>query len=354
MRARTLLNAILFTAAGAAAVEPQGLTGPAVFYLTPGDHQLATVAEGTVLDPGRTSNGFVQVTLRGYVSSSLLGGRRDSFPVSVGASGVRLRAQPSTTAPVVAELLQGMGFHLVKRTRGWAEVERQGWVRRSAFPVRLTRRTLPKAARAVRPEPRGPKPRTRPPSPRPKRPPPSAGTLTSPPAATDTGNVNALTPDSTAPLAPAPSVAPVATLRHGAVLTPLARDRGWVRVRLEGWMRETDLVAADSSIARLSAADLRANPGAYVGRTVRWTVTSLAFQTAGPLRKDMQPDEPYLLARGPGSEDALLYLALPSNLVAQGKALAPMTKVVITAKVRTGKSDPSGVPILDVLTLTTR
>ncbi len=155
-------------------------------------------------------------------------------------------------------------------------------------------------------------------------------------------------------LSPAPGVAPVATLQHGAVLTPLARERGWVRVQLEGWVREADVVAVDSSLARLSAADLRASPAEYVGRTVRWTVTALAFQTADPLRQDMKPDEPYLLARGPGAEASLLYLTLPPDLVIRGKALPPMTQIIVTARVRTGRSDPAGVPILDVLAMTTK
>ncbi|MDE3216872.1 MAG: hypothetical protein KGO03_10755, partial [Gemmatimonadota bacterium] len=159
-------------------------------------------------------------------------------------------------------------------------------------------------------------------------------------------------PTGSAGLSAAPGMPPVATVQHGVVLTPLARDRGWVRVQLDGWMREADLTAADSTLARITAADLQANPQEYVGKVVRWTVTSLAFQTADPLRKDMQPDEPYLLARGPGEETSLLYLALPPDLVVRAKALSPMAKLVVTARVRTGSSQPSGVPILDVLSLT--
>ena len=37
---------------------------------------------------------------------------------------------------------------------------------------------------------------------------------------------------------------------YGAVLTPIARDRGWIRVRLDGWMREADLAAADSTLRK--------------------------------------------------------------------------------------------------------
>lgn len=337
MPLRILHSAILLAVTTAASVPAQATTGPAVFYGAPGARKLGTVAAGTVLAPGDRSGEFVQVRLHGYVAIALLGGARDSFPVTVSTTDVRVRAAPSTTAPVVATVDQGMGLRLVKRSGSWAEVERRGWVRRSALPAELAdRRGAP-----------------------PQKPPPAA-----PPTATTSDTTAAsgsapqaaagsLTPLKAAGLSTAPGLSPVATVERGAVLTPLARDRGWVRVRIEGWMREADVGAADSAMARLSAADLRADPDAYVGRTVRWSVVSLAFQTADPLRKDMHPDEPYLLARGPGSESALLYLALPPDLVVRAKALSPMQQILITARVRTGKSNPAGVPILDVLTLTT-
>ncbi len=352
MRLRTVFSAIVLAAVAAVPVRPQGLTGPAVLYARPGDTELATVAEGTVLEPGRTSGEYAHVTLHGFIATSLLGGARDSFPVSVGTSDVRLRGQPSTSAPVIADVQEGMAFHVVKRTGRWTEVKRSGWIRRSAFPAVLARRQVTATASPSRPERAAPKPRVTAPakSSTPRADPPRT------PEARDTtaSTADAVTPASTAPLSGAPGLAPVASIQHGAVLTPLARDRGWVRVRLEGWMREQDLEAADSTMAGLSAADLRANPDGYVGRTVRWSVTALAFQTADPLHRDMRPDEPYLLARGPGKETALLYLALPAGLVDRAKALAPMTPLVITAKVRTGRSSPAGVPILDVITLATK
>ncbi len=351
MQFRTVFCAMILAAAAAVPVRPQGLTGPAVLYARPGDTELATVAEGAVLDPGQTSGEYAWVTLRGFVASSLLGGARDSFPVSVGTSDVRLRGQPSTSAPVIADLREGMAFHVVRRAGGWTEVKRSGWIRRSAFPAVLAHRQVTASTKPSRPERTTPKPRAAAGT----SAPPRAASAVAPPARDTTPpNVEAVTPDSTASLSAAPGLAPVASIKHGALLTPVARDRGWVRVRLEGWMREQDLVAADSTLAGLSAADLRSNPDGYVGRTVRWSVTALAYQTADPLHRDMRPDEPYLLARGPGKENALLYLTLPAGLVDRAKGLAPMTALTITARVRTGRSSPAGVPILDVITLATK
>ena len=143
--------------------------------------------------------------------------------------------------------------------------------------------------------------------------------------------------------------AAIGTAAKDVMLTPLARERGWVRVRVEGWVRERDVMPADS-LARsaVSAADLRADPLGSRGRIVRWEVEIVAFQVADPLRHDLTPDEPYLLARGPGRENALLYLAIPPSLVAQARALPPLAPVIITARVRTGKSNPTGVPVLDL------
>jgi hypothetical protein len=83
-------------------------------------------------------------------------------------------------------------------------------------------------------------------------------------------------------------------------------------------------------------------------------VQAIAVQSADPLRKGLAPDEPYLLARGPGSESSLLYLALPPALVASARALQPLAYVMVLARVRQGRSDPSGVPILDVLRIVPR
>lgn len=344
MRLRTLSIVFTLVAAPAALAAAQATTGPAVLYAAPGAHKLATLAPGTAVAPGARSGDYVRVTVRGFVARALLGGPRDSFPLTVSATDVRLRAAANASAPVVAALEQGMGLRLVKRSGSWAEVERTGWLRRSALPATIADSAAPQPQRAAR----------RDAVPTPKEGPAKAAAPAPPPADTESSAApaGAMTPVSSGGLSAAPGLPPVATVQHGAVLTPLARDRGWVRVRFEGWIKETDLTPVDSSMAAITAADLQASPQQYVGRTVRWTVTALAFQTADPLRKDMRPDEPYLLARGPGEETSLLYLALPPDLVDRAKALSAMAKVVVTARVRTGASQPSGVPILDVLTLT--
>ena len=143
-----------------------------------------------------------------------------------------------------------------------------------------------------------------------------------------------------------------AVVEPGSRLQVTARDRGWLRVQVQGWVRERELVPADSTLRHpLSAADLRAEPDGSRGKLVRWEVQVLAFQIADPLRRDLAPDEPYLLARGPGTENALLYLTIPPALLTAARSIAPLSHAVVTARVRTGRSDPAGVPVLDLLSI---
>jgi hypothetical protein len=101
----------------------------------------------------------------------------------------------------------------------------------------------------------------------------------------------------------------------------------------------------------MSAADIRAAPDEARGVLVRWTVQFIALQRADALRPGLRQDEPYILARGPGAENALLYIAVPPVLLGEVEALQPLAAITITARVRDGKSAPVGVPILDLTTL---
>jgi hypothetical protein len=153
----------------------------------------------------------------------------------------------------------------------------------------------------------------------------------------------------------APVGAPLGDLAQGAIVQPLARDHGYTKVRVEGWVPDSELDPADSTLAaQLTAADLRADPEGNHGKLVQWEVEVLSLQTADPLRRDLARDEPYLLARGPGAENALLYLAVPPSLLNQAKSLPPLARVLITARVRVGRSEPVGTPILDLKSISRR
>ena len=135
----------------------------------------------------------------------------------------------------------------------------------------------------------------------------------------------------------------------------MARQFGWVRVRADGWIAERDLVSGEQvAPPDVTAADLRADPLGMKGRVVQWDVEVMSLQIADPLRVELARDEPYLLARGPGEENALLYLTVPATMLADARALPPLAKIHITARIRSGRSEPAGTPILDLLSIAKR
>jgi len=150
----------------------------------------------------------------------------------------------------------------------------------------------------------------------------------------------------------APSSAVVGAVQKATAVTVVARDRGWARVQLEGWVPDSTLSPADTTFrAGLSAADLRADPASARGKTVVWKVQFLALQIADPLRHGLEEGEPYILAKGPNLENALLYLVVPPSLLGTARAMQPLQWISVTARVRDGKSDPVGIPILDIQTI---
>jgi hypothetical protein len=162
------------------------------------------------------------------------------------------------------------------------------------------------------------------------------------------------TPVRTAPTVGAAVTPAIGQIAKGATVQVLARDRDWVRVRLEGWVRESDLSLGDTTLRALSAADIRSDPEGSKGKLVQWHVEAVSLQTADALRTGFQPGERYLLALGPDPEKSLVYLAVPESLLASARSLPPLAQLTVTARVRNGKSEPAGVPILDLQSLTRR
>jgi hypothetical protein len=120
-------------------------------------------------------------------------------------------------------------------------------------------------------------------------------------------------------------------------------------------VRDADIVPADTALRlSLSAADIRAAPEEARGALVRWDVQFIAVQRADQLRRDLRVGEPYILARGPGSETGLLYLAIPPALLAEVERFEPLQSLTVTARVRVGRTEPVGIPLLDLLSAVRR
>jgi hypothetical protein len=345
------------------------LISDATVRSAPGGSVIALLKEGATVTVGPTRNGAVAVTFTGWIDGSRLGGARDSFPAHLsGNIAMRLRSAPSVKGVILGEVRPNAGLFTEGRQKSWVNVRRSGWVDAKVLPAGAgAKRDAPAAGRTTTP-------------PAAKAPPPAKGTTarekaaaappkpvtkaTAPPPApsqsaaptTEEAPAIELLPEGamrvarTAIARNAPNGAVVGQIGGGTYVVPLARSRGWVRVRAEVWVQERDVVPADSSFgSSLSAADLRADPDGTRGKTVRWEVQVLALQYADPLRRDLAVDEPYFLAKGPGTEDQLLYLAIPPSLLAEARSTQALTRLLITARVRTGRSQPVGIPVLDIL-----
>jgi len=305
----------------------------------PGGAPIVSITSHTRVAVVATKGSNSLVTVEGWVETARLAGRLDSFPASVDAKGpLRVRATASASGTVVAELRSRVGVRTLSKSGKWSRVMRNVWIPASVLAVKVAQSKSPAAP----------------------KPPAAAQKAASPPAAAHGSNDAAVPPGamsaaSATPLLAAPEGKPVGTLAAGTIVQPLAHDHGWSKVRVEAWVPDRELSPADTSLgSQLTAADLRADPDGTHGKMVQWDVQVLSLQNADPLRPDFARDEPYLLAKGPGSEDALLYLAVPPSLLSQAGAIPPLTRVLITARVRVGRSEPVGIPILDLRSIAKR
>jgi len=364
----------------AAVAQARAVATPAAVLSAPSGKSIGSVHPGATVRVLETRGAYAKVSLDGFVERSRLSTQRGSSSPRVGSKSVVVRSKGVATARSVASLVAGTSLSVSSAgaPSGWVRVTRDGWIlkssleRASATDARRggndSRRTVAttegkaarnasggevtstasapakkSSARVTRVTPPAPAPSAVRPSPTP--PVPASAPLSD----------SALVPTANVALRAAPDARPLATVATGTTLVPLARDRGWVRVRLEGWVPEKDVAPADTSVRMgLSAADLRADPQGAKGKVVRWSVQLLAKQKADVLRRDLAPDETYLLARGPYEENALLYLVVPPSLLPMAKTIPELTQLMITARVRTGRSDLVGVPILDLLSMTPR
>ena len=339
------ITVLALTSAAAAAAGAQSVaTRDAELLATAGRNPVATVRKGASITTGTSSGSWVQSTVDGWIAAALLGGARDSFPLTVKpGSSVRLRASANAQASVVADLRGGMGLNEVERQGAWVHVRRTGW---------LPSNTLAASPRTAVVQPSSTPAQA-------SNAPAAAPAVVTPPAAPagpdTTRNGLVLTPAVQTAIAASPGGDRLGTLGPGARATVTGRERGWVRVQVEGWVREADLSVADTALrGALSAADLRADPDATAGRLVHWEVEVLAHQIADPLRKGLTDQEPYLLAQGPSGENALLYLAIPPGLAATARAIPDLGRAIITARVRSGRSEPVGIPVLELITIVGR
>lgn len=273
---------------------------------------LGRVSEGTDLAGGQTRDGFVEVTLEGWIwERSVRASATAGFDLAVSNSGgENLRGEPN--GEVIARLLQGALLTEVERDGAWVHVRRAGWMWARSLAA------LDQPARA-----------------RSSAPPPAAASL------------DWMTIAAGVPLLVVPEGDTLGAVRGAAAARVVARANGWARVQLEGWVRESDLQpAAAGVLVGVSGAEVRSGGRAFEGKALQWTVQYIAVQTADALRRDMPAGQFYMLARGPLPEAGFVYLLLSAEQARAITELTPLTYLTIVGRVRAARSQYLGNPIL--------
>lgn len=289
------------------------------------DNRLATVLEGATLSVSERRGRWVLGALEGWIwSGSVNSTDRDGFDLVVSKTGgENLRRSPDASAPRNAVLMQGMLLDSLDARGDWIRVRREAWI--WAASTTDTGETASAAVADTAPDTAAPTPRKLP------------ERLVV--GASETGLLVSPDGDTAAVVGP------------GTDMEVLARQGGWTRVRIEGWVWEPSTLPPDSAAdAGLTVAALRSNPDQYRGRRVEWTLRYVALQRAEAVRKDFYEGEPYFLASPPSQTRDLVYVAVPPELLPAVEALTPLQTIDVVARVRTGRSQ-TGVPILDLVAL---
>ncbi len=274
---------------------------------TPGAAALGTLLAGASVIPGRRQDGAVEIGLDGWIATSSLGAfDRDGFDVAITRRPQEnLRDAPN--GKVIGRFAAGAGFVRVETRGGWTRVRRSAWV-----PAR----SLPEAA-------------------------PAGDAVSSP---------GALELAAPSPLAVVPGGPAIGTLDSGATARALARADGWIRVQIEAWVPDSATrPAADLVLRGVTAAEIRADPGRFLGKVLEWRLQFVALQKADELRPEIPLGRDYLLTRGPLPEPGFVYVVLDPAQVRRFESLPPLKEIVLRGTLRAAATKYLPTPVLDLV-----
>jgi hypothetical protein len=327
--------ALALCALPAAAQARYRTTRTDAFRQQPGADQkvLASIARGTLLAGGRTQDGWIEVTLEGWIwARSVARTTRDGFALAVSPpQGENLRAAPN--GPIIARLAGGFLLDEVRRDAGgWVLVRRTGWMR--AASLEAAGGSLGEGTGAAS----------------------GAGVETGTPAQpVSSATLDRAVTARAAELKQTPDGPPLGSLAADAPVKVLARSGEWVRVQAEGWVREEDLrPRAPGVLVGVSGAEVRARPADFEGKVVQWRVQYLALQIADEIRREMPVGQQYLLARGPLPEAGFVYVLLTGEQAQRIGELEPLSELVIVARIKVARSQYLGNPVVELLDLAVR
>jgi hypothetical protein len=342
-----LLCAVVLTAPVAAPLAAQARRelGATTIHREPKGLLLArtVAASPVVVRDART--GWSQFRLEGWVSSSLLkADRRSGFDVAVTAENVRLREEPSGRE--IARLEEGMLLDKLEEKGNWTRVRRTVWADSDALRASRATAVASRESQAESQARRLDSIQAYVAPPAPQAPPVVAS------GATQSTNERIELLRAT-PLMSQPEGVQLAALNSGMTGRVVSRTGDWVRVQLEGWVREEDLKSASGALVGVTAAEIRANPERYVGQSIEWRLQYISAAMADELRPEMPPGQPYLLARGPLPETGFVYLMLSREDATRIQALPALTELTVRARVRAARSKFLATPVLQLEALVT-
>ncbi len=294
------------------------------FRKAPDEVVLGTLMNGTAVRVASTRGDWAQVRLEGVIWARSVGNaRRDGFDVVVRADRENVRSEPN--GRILARVVKGALLKTTASARGgWVAVQRDVWVPRSALGGGAA------AAQAGGPDATA-----------------SAPPVSSAPAA------DQVVMAGRAGMFRAPGGDSAGALDQGVRARVVARSGEWTRIQLEAWVRSSDVHPAEDSSALhgVSAAEVRAAPSRYVGRTVDWRVQFLAVQRADELRPEIPAGQPYLLTRGPLPESGFVYIMIPEDQVDRFQRLQPLQELNVRGVIRSAATRYLPNPVLELVAL---
>jgi hypothetical protein len=298
----------------------------AAFRKEPGGTVLGTISAGATVAAGKSQGDWTSVTLEGWVYTPSTGtSARDGFEVAItAAGGENLRGTPN--GAVIGRLANGALLDRVGTQGKWTHVRRSGW---------MSAKALTGPATATRPATKAP------------------GTNSAPrdsaPETTDSIADRVQATRATA-LTLEPDGAALATLAPGTSGQVIGRSGEWVQVQLQGWVREADLSEpASAAIPGVTVAQVRANPGKYIGQLLEWKVQFISIQTADELRPEIPNGSKYLLTRGPLPEPGFVYVVVTAQQLPTFQSASPLQEFTMRGRLRAAQTRYLPTPVLDLV-----
>jgi hypothetical protein len=343
--------ALLLLAGPALAQQERRLQAPTDLHRDPDGTPLVSLPAGAPVEAGKADGDWRQVTVEGWIyQPSTSPTRRDGFDLVVTSEeGENLRRAPN--GPIVGRAREGTLLERVGERGKWFRVRRDGWVPREAVPGRkVSSGAGQAAARGGETASRGQGRGDRGTGGRGDTAAVAGRTTSATPAPSPAATTEGVEMLRETGLSRAPDSAAIATLPARTPARVVSRSGEWVRVQVEGWVRETDIKPAEAGVlAGISAAEVRAAPERFVGQTLDWRLQIIAVQLADELRPEMPSGQPYLLTRGPLPEPGFVYVMIPPERVAEFRALPALHEMTLRVTLKAARTRYLATPVAELV-----